>query len=260
MSKTTQKILIRKGKKQYFEDLDREVTIVKEKHFYIPDTSKDFSTPYGLIKKEDLKKTGKITSSQNKEFNIFNASFIDIYKHIKRLPQIIPLKDIGFIIIKTGIGPDSVVVEGGTGSGALAIMLSRYCKHVYSYEVKPEHLAVAKENIAALNIKNITIKNKSLYEKIDEKNADVICLDLPEPWKAIPSSLTALKLGGFLVSYSPTIIQAADFVNAISEASDFIHLSTAEVIERSWEVEKRKVRPKSKSIIHSGFITVARRI
>jgi len=49
-------------------------------------------------------------------------------------------------------------------------------------------------------------------------------------------------------------------VNALTEMPEFLHLSTVEVIERQWEVEKRKVRPRSKTIIHSGFLTVGRKI
>lgn len=254
------KILIRKGKKQFFEDLDREVTIVKEKRFYVEDTSKDFATQYGTIKKADLKKSGTITSSQNKEFNIFDATFIDDYMRIKRAPQIIPLKDIGFIIASTGIGPESTVVEGGAGSGALGIMLARLCKKVYSYEIEPKHLEVVKENIKTLGIKNLTVKNKSMYDKIDEKNVDLVCFDLPAPWEAIDAASKALKHGGFIISYSPTIIQTSDFVNAMLERDEFVHVKTVEMIERPWEVDKRKVRPRSKTIIHSGFITLGRKI
>jgi tRNA A58 N-methylase Trm61 len=254
------KMLIRKGQKQFFDDLDREVTIVKEKHLYVSDTSKDFQTPYGAVRKEDLKKSGVVKSNQDKEFHIFDASFIDEYKRIRRLPQIIPLKDIGYIIAQTGVGKDSIVIEGGTGSGALAIMLSRCCKKVYSYDIEPEHIEVSQENFKELGIKNISLKNKSLYEPVDAKDADLACFDLPEPWKALPAASKSLKQGGFVVSYSPTIVQAADFVNAMRALPDFIHIKTVEVIERPWEVDGRKVRPVSKGIIHSGFITIGRKI
>jgi tRNA (adenine57-N1/adenine58-N1)-methyltransferase catalytic subunit len=254
------KILIRKGQKQYFDDLEREVTIVKEKQFYVEDLSRDFSTQYGTIRKSDLRKTGAVRSSQDKEFRIFDASFIDNYKHMKRLPQVIPLKDIGYIVAKTGVGPESVIVEGGTGSGALAIFLARICKRVYSYEVEQVHMDVARENIAALGIKNISLKHKSLYDGIDEKDVDLVCLDLPEPWKALQHAAKSLRQGGFIVSYSPTIVQTADFVNALSGLPEFTHLKTVELIERDWEVDKRKVRPRSKTVIHSGFVTLGRRI
>ncbi|MBN1543987.1 hypothetical protein JW898_00830 [Candidatus Woesearchaeota archaeon] len=254
------KILIRKGKKQYFEDLDRDVTIVKEKQFYIDDLSRDFSTSYGFISKADLKRAGTVKSSQDKDFRIFDASFIDNYKRIRRMPQIIPLKDIGYIIAKTGVGPGSVVVEGGTGSGALAIFLARYCGKVYSYEIENEHQAIAAENIAALGLKNIVLKGNDICRKIDEKDVDLVCLDLPSPWDAISPASVALRQGGFIISYSPTIIQTADFVNALLARDDFVHLKTVEVIEREWEVDGRKVRPKSKTTMHSGFITLGRKI
>ena len=254
------KILIRKGKKEFFEDLGRDVTVVKQMSFYVTDTEKPFSTRYGTIKSADLKKSGIVKSDQDKEFHIFDASFVDEYRRIKRLPQIIPLKDIGMIVATTGVGPKSVVIEGGSGSGALAIFLARHVKKVYSYEINKEHLAVVKENIKDLNIKNITLKEKSLYDPIAEKGADLMCLDLPEPWKAIPTAAKALKAGGFLVSYSPTIPQAQDFVNALSEHESFIHLKTIDLIEQEWQVEGRKVRPKSKQIIHSGFLSFARKL
>lgn len=254
------KILIRKGKKQFFDDLDREVTIVKEKQFYVEDISREFGTQYGAIRKADLKKSGTIKSSQGKEFRIFDASFIDEYKHLKRLPQIIPLKDIGFMIAKTGVGKESTVIEGGSGSGALAIMLARHCKKVYSYEIVPEHHELVKQNIAALGIKNITMKKGSMYDDFAEKNVDLVCLDLPEPWNAILPAAKALKQGGFIINYSPTIMQTADFVNALLAHEDFVHLETCEMIERKWEVDKRKVRPTSKSNIHSGFLSIGRKI
>ncbi|NQU79225.1 methyltransferase domain-containing protein [Candidatus Woesearchaeota archaeon] len=254
------KVLVRKGKKQYFEDLDREITVIKEKSFYLDQTSKPFSTQYGEISAASLKKTGTIKTSRGKELRIFDSSFIDDYMRIKRLPQIIPLKDIGFIIASTGIGGDSVVVEGGTGSGALAIMLARLCKKVYSFDVEQKHIDVALENVKTLGIKNITIKKQSLYDPVRVKNADLFCFDLPSPWDAIGTAENSLKPGGFVISYSPTIMQAADFVNSIANNDNFLHIKTVEMIERPWEIEKRKVRPRSKASIHSGFITLARRI
>ena len=41
---------------------------------------------------------------------------------------------------------------------------------------------------------------------------------------------------------------------------NFIHLKTIEIIEREWDVQGRKVRPKSQPIGHSGFLTFVRKI
>ena len=63
-----------------------------------------------------------------------------------------------------------------------------------------------------------------------------------------------------MVSYSPSIPQVIDFVNAVRKNESFVYLKTVEIIEREWEVEERRVRPKSKGIGHSGFLSFARKV
>jgi len=231
--------------------------------FYAKDLNQDLHTQYGFVKKEDLKtaKNGDLLKSNtNKEFFIFNPFFIDVYRKIKRDAQIIPLKDIGLIIAETGINKESKVLDAGSGSGALACFLAAIAKEVITYEIREDFIEIVKQNIEFLNLKNIKIKNKNIYEEIDDKNIEVITLDVPEPWKALGNCSKALKPGGFLVSYSPSIPQVADFVNAIRKNDNFVYLKTAEITAREWEVEERKVRPKSAAIGHSGFMSFARKV
>ena len=231
--------------------------------FYAKDLNQDLHTQYGFVKKEDLKtaKNGDLLKSNtNKEFFIFNPFFIDVYRKIKRDAQIIPLKDIGLIIAETGINKESKVLDAGSGSGALACFLAAIAKEVITYEIREDFIEIVKQNIEFLNLKNIKIKNKNIYEEIDDKNIEVITLDVPEPWKALGNCSKALKPGGFLVSYSPSIPQVADFVNAIRKNDNFVYLKTSEITEREWEVEERKVRPKSKGLGHSGFLSFARKV
>ena len=237
-----------------------KVLINKNDKFLIKDTTKDFHTKHGFFKKEDLKKTGKISSNTKKEFTVFEPYFADFYKKIKRDAQIIPLKDIGLIVSETGINNKSKVIDAGAGSGALACFLANIVKEVTTYEIREDFIEIVKKNIDFLKLKNVKIKNKNIYEGIDEKNIDLVTLDLPEPWNAIESAKTALTVGGFLVSYSPTIPQTADFINKINNDKDFVHVKTSEIIEREWEIDERKVRPKSQQIGHSGFISFARKI
>ena len=241
----------------------KKVLITKQgKKFYARDLNSDFHTQYGFIKKSDLKKKdGSILKTNTKkELSIFSPSFIDLYKKIKRDAQIIPLKDIGLIIAETGIDKNSKIIDAGSGSGALACFLAHLCKEVVTYDIRKDFIKIVEKNIEFLDLKNIKIKNKDIYNKIDEKDADLIVLDLPEPWKAINSAKKALKIGGFLVSYSPSIPQTMDFVNAVNKDKNFVHVKTSEIIEREWEVEERKVRPKSRGIGHSGLISFCRRI
>ncbi len=233
------------------------------KRLYVRSISKDYHCQYGMVKKEELKKikgSGSVKTNTNIVLSAFKPSFIDAYMKIKRAPQIIPLKDVAAIIAETGTGKESLVVDAGSGSGALALFLANIAKKVVSYEIREDFSAVAKENVSLLQLKNITIKNRDVYKGIDEKNADVITLDLPEPWKALEPAAKALKAGGFIVSYSPTTPQVADFIAAAAKNKSLLHIKTIEIIQREWEFNERVIRPKSQPIGHSGFLTFMRKI
>ena len=155
---------------------------------------------------------------------------------------------------------EAAIVDAGSGSGALACFLANFVKEVITYEIRGDFIKIVKDNINFLNLKNVKIKKKDIYDKIAEKDVDLIILDLPEPWKALKNTEKALKPGAFLVSYSPTIPQVMDFVDKVRENKNFAYIKTSEIIEREWDVEDRKVRPRSQAIGHSGFITFVRRI
>ena len=240
----------------------KKILITKQgKKFYVRDLSKDFHTQFGYIKAKDLKKKkGKLISNTKKEFYIFEPSFIDVYKKIKRMPQIMTLKDLGLIIAETGINSKSKVVDAGAGSGALACFLANLTKEVVSYEIRKDFLKVAEYNKKLLGLKNLKLNNKDIYKGITEKNVDLITLDLPEPWKVIEYAAKALKIGGFLVSYSPTVPQVMDFVKEVDKNKNFVHVKTIELIKREWDIKDRVVRPKTSIINHTGFLTFVRKV
>ena len=256
------KVLIKKEKKEFVPEIGKEITVSKPRYYYVEDASKDYHTSEGIITKKDLKKKdgSVVKTSMNKEFVIFSSDFTDDFRKIKRIPQIIPLKDIGVIIAEAGISKSSKIVDAGTGSGAVACIFGHIAKEVTSYDIKKEHVDIAKQNAKMLGLKNVKIKNKDIYRDVDEKDVDLVMLDLPEPWNAIRSAENALRVGGYVVSYSHTIPQVMDFVNTISKNPKFFIIKTIEIIERKWDVYQRKVRPKSTGIGHSGFLTFVRRI
>ncbi len=242
----------------------KKVLITKQgRKFYVQDAEHDLHTQYGFIKKEDIKKAKNgsvLLTNTNKELFIFEPFFADLYRKIKRDAQIIPLKDIGLIVSETGINKESRVLDAGSGSGALACFLASVAKEVITYEIREDFIEIVNKNIDFLNLKNIKIKKINIFDNVEEKNIDVVTLDVPEPWKALESCSKAMKPGGFLVSYSPSVPQVADFVNALRKNENFVYLKTSEIIEREWEVEERKVRPKSQGIGHSGFLSFARKV
>ncbi len=233
------------------------------KKFYVRNIAEDFHTQFGFIGRDKLAKAkggDAVKTNTGKELFVYEPSFIDSYGRIKRAPQIIPRKDVAAIVAETGIGKDSVIVDAGTGSGALALFLGNIAKKVVTYEIRDDFAKVAEENIRQLGMRNITLKNKSVYDGIDERDVDVVTLDLPEPWKAVEHAAKALKTGGFIVSYSPTTPQVSDFIAAAAKNKSLMLIKTIEIIEREWEFSDRVVRPLSQQIGHSGFLTFVRKI
>jgi len=231
----------------------------KNKKFLVKDSTDELHTNFGLIKNLKKAKPGdRVKSNKDVEFTVFKADFIDMYKKIKRGPQIIPRKDIGLIITEAGLNKDSVIIETGSGSGGLGLYLAKICKKVHSYEIREDFYNIVKKNSEMMELKNYNIKNKDAKKGFTEKNVDAVILDLPDPWELIENAKKALKIGGFLISYSPTIPQVMDFVENLDDS--FVYIKTSEILEREWEVNKRKVRPRSQAIGHSGFVSFARKI
>jgi tRNA (adenine57-N1/adenine58-N1)-methyltransferase len=67
----------------------------------------------------------------------------------------------------------------------------------------------------------------------------------------------ALRPGGILVAYNPSIMQVAQLRETLAE-SDFELAETVEIMLRTWHVEGQAVRPDHRMVAHTGFLTSAR--
>ncbi|MBU0929620.1 MAG: methyltransferase domain-containing protein [Nanoarchaeota archaeon] len=230
-----------------------KIIINKQGRKYLVE-DKNVSLNEGSIKKVKL---GKNKTHSGKIVYAINPLFVDLVKKIKKGPAIVLNKDIGLIITDTGINKNSVVLDAGAGSGYLSSYLANICKKVITYENRKEFLKIAKKNFEFLNLKNIEIKQKDIYKGISEKNLDLITLDLMEPWKVLKHASKALKIGGFLICYLPTINQVIKLIKNIKEP--FMIIKTSEVIERKWITDQR-IRPESRLIGHTGFLIFLRKV
>ncbi len=180
-----------------------------------------------------------------------------------RQTNIVYPKDAGFILLIAGIGPGSVIVEAGTGSGALTSLLGNYVApsgHVFSYEIREDFAREAQKNIEKIGLGEIiTIKQQDILEGIQETEVDAIVLDMAVPWNVVPLAYKALRGSGVIVSFSPTIEQTQRTVDALYE-SHFTEIMTRELIEREILVRPGKTRPATRMIGHTGYITSARKI
>lgn len=226
---------------------------------------KSFHTHKGYVKLEELvgKEYGStISSSLGFEFTALKPLLRDYIMKCARQTQIMYPKDIALIVMFSGIGPGSRVVEAGTGTAAMTTALAHYVRpngKIYSYEIREEFRATAEKNLRRANLIDfVELKNRDVTIGIDEENVDAVILDLAVPWLVIPHAYNALSPSSTLVSFSPTIDQVVRTVEALKDNS-FTDIETIECIMRGMQVEIGKTRPQTLMTGHSGYITNARK-
>jgi tRNA (adenine57-N1/adenine58-N1)-methyltransferase len=226
---------------------------------------KSFHTHKGFVRLDELigKEYGcTALSSLGFEFVALKPLLRDFIMKSARQTQIMYPKDIALIVMFSGIGPGSRVVEAGTGTGAMTTALAHYAKptgRVFSYEIREEFQRTAKKNLERAGLTDfVELKNKDVTVGIDEKDIDTVILDLAVPWLVIPHSFAALKSSGTLVSFSPTIDQVVRTVEALKE-NGFTDTETVECLMRGMQVERGRTRPQTLMTAHSGYITTARK-
>lgn len=204
----------------------------------------------------------RVLSNTGNEFVALKPQLSDFIFKSQRRTQITYPKDVALIVMFSGVGPGSKVVEAGTGTGALTTALAHYVKPdgcVYSYEVRLEFMEAASKNLGRANLlEYVELKNKDITQGIEETEVDAVILDLATPWLVVPHAFSALVGGGTLVSFSPTIDQVVKTVEAL-EQTGFIDIETVECIMRGMQVERGKTRPETLMTGHTGYITSARK-
>jgi len=230
-----------------------------------------FHTHRGIIEFDELigKPFGSTIFSrphenQGYKFIVLKPLPSDYVLHMSRKTQIIYPEDAGLILIYSGIGPGSIVIEAGAGSGALTCILGNYVRpngHVYSYDVREKSLKRAQKNVERANLQEVvTIQQGDIVsDSLQHSNVDSVVLDMPQPWMTIEKVKNYLKLSGTLVSFSPTIEQVKKTTFALRE-NDFFEIYTHELIRRTLQVKENATRPEVRMIGHTGYVTFGRKI
>jgi len=225
-----------------------------------------FHTHKGYLKLDELigKEYGEpIKSSLGIYFTTLKPSLTDYIMKSSRNTQIIYPKDAALIVMFSGIGPGSRVVESGTGTGSLTTALAHYVGStgkVYTYELRSEFQKNAAKNLERSKlINNVEMKSGDVTLGIEERDVDAVILDLAVPWLVVPHAYEALRPSGILVSFSPTIDQVVKTTEALRE-NNFVFIETIECMMRAMQVERGKTRPQTLMTGHTGYITHARKI
>lgn len=198
------------------------------------------------------------------KYYCLRPSTADLMFKIKRKTTIVYPKDLGYLLVETAVGPGSRVIDVGTGSGALAMVLAKLVAPdgmVFSYERREEFLENARHNIERAGyLKNVRFYCRDAAKDGFEKEpVDAVFLDVPEPWEIIPKAKPVLKGGHHLVSWSPNVEQVRRTVDVLKE-NHFIRVRVSEIIERDMLIRQQGVRPRERGITHTAYLIRAQKI
>jgi tRNA (adenine57-N1/adenine58-N1)-methyltransferase len=221
-----------------------------------------FHTHAGILAHDDLiggDEGATYRGTTGRGFLVLRPSLADIVLKMPRGAQVIYPKDLGAILMAADIGPGMRVLEAGVGSGALSMAMLRAGADVVGYELREDFAHRAQSNVALAVGKDVPyrVELRDIYDGIDECSLDRIVLDLPEPWRVLPHAEKALRPGGILFAYLPTINQVGTLRGAMTRHA-FGLAETLEVLHRTWHVEDRSIRPDHRMVAHTGFLTTAR--
>jgi tRNA (adenine57-N1/adenine58-N1)-methyltransferase len=196
-------------------------------------------------------------------FLALEPSTNDLIQELPRSTQIIYGKDAAQIVLRLSLYPGRTVVEAGTGSGGLTLLLARTVMptgHVYSYETRPDAFALARNNLAELELlPYVTLYNEDIGGGFHETEVDACFLDVREPWLFLDHVWTALKGSGFFGALVPTTNQVSELVAGL-QARPFGDVAVEEVLVRPYKPVPARLRPEDRMIAHSGFLVFARKI
>lgn len=200
-------------------------------------------------------------SGSTRRFLAVRPTLADLVLKMPRTAQVIYPKDLGAILVAADLFPGARVLEAGVGSGALSMAAVRAGCIVTGYEIRDDFAKSARSNVEATFGPDVAyhVEVRDIYDGISGEDYDRVLLDLPEPWRVVDHASRALRPGGILCAYLPTINQTAALRERLYRA-EFALAETIEVLRRTWHIDGRSVRPDHRMVAHTGFITTARRV
>jgi len=225
-------------------------------------------THIGILKHADAigKEYGsKITTNKDKYVYLLKPTMYDYIMKIQHGTQIVYPKDLGYIVARAGIQNNQKIVEIGTGSASLTSFVASIVKprgHVYTFDVDENFMKIAAKNlkkcgmdkyVTQQNLDIKTIKNPPIID------ADVVLIDLGDPWTIIPQVRQMLKGSGAVFAICPTMNQLEKLTMALIE-NEFTDIESTEHILRTIEAREGKTRHSFQGIGHTTYLCFARKV
>lgn len=225
-----------------------------------------WSSHLGNIPHSDIigKPLGRTVRTQHGQaYLALEPSTHDLIHELPRTTQIIYAKDAAQIALRLSLYPGRRIIEAGTGSAGLTLVLARSVMptgHVYSYETRQESFDMAHDNLNQLGLlPYVTLYNEDITGGFHETEVDSVFLDLREPWLFLGNAWNALKGSGFFGALVPTVNQVADLLAGM-KTFPFGDIVVEEILVRPWKPVPERLRPEDRMIAHSAFLIFARKL
>src|SRR5262249_26128010 len=116
--------------------------------------------------------------------------------------------------------PATPGAKTGPAPAALTLALLRAVGptgQLVSYEVREDFAAMARDNVARHHgpAPNWTLRVADACAGIVERGVDRVVVDLAEPWQLLDHLAAALRPGGVLTAFVPTVLQVKEHVDAL---------------------------------------------
>ncbi|MCX7705801.1 MAG: tRNA (adenine-N1)-methyltransferase [bacterium] len=237
------------------------------KKWFVKLESKNFSTHKGIVNLGEIigkRPGGFILTNTNNRLSYFLPSLEEIILHyIKRSTQIIYPKDAGYLMLKLGITQGMRVLEVGTGSGAMTLLLAYYVGdngRVFTIEERKEFSKKAENLIKDFGLENrVCFIVKSIQDGINEKDFDAAILDLKEPEKYLETVVNCLSSGASFGVVVPTTNQVSA-VLSVCENLPVFNLEVCEILFRKYKINPDRLRPNDVMVGHTAYIITGRKI
>lgn len=235
-------------------------------HLLIVKEGEVLQTHRGVIRHDDIigQPWGvRLESHTGNPFFVLQPGITDLVQSIKRTTQIMYPKDIGYIVLRLGIGPGTRVLECGGGSGGLTTVLAYLTGkkgRVYSYERNSEVQKLAIRNLTLFGLADrVEFKAGNAEDGFEERNLDAIFLDLPNPYDYLEQVKASLKAGGAFGTLLPTFNQVEILLRVLSR-SGFAFIDMCELSLRHFKTDWARIRPADRMVAHTGYLIFARAV
>lgn len=207
---------------------------------------------------------GDSVSIVGRQYHVFRPTAMDLIGSLDRGAQIITPKDAATILMHCGVRSGDSVLEVGAGSGGLttALLSAVYPGgRVHTLELKEENAKRVERNVNRTDIGgcwSYTIGDARESDPGIDWEADVLTMDMPDPWLALDNLGPHLRSGGRICIYVPNMNQVESSVNKLRDLG-YADVYALENIQRYLEVHPGGVRPSFDTLGHTGYLVFARK-